>query len=422
MLFRSLLRCTPPQHSGEAAALFDEEVEKAVFALLHVRADATPADAAARARAQRILRLPMRLGGLGLPQQQHIRTFAHAGALAQVAHLLQQPALRQRALGSEQLNEAVRLIEEAEVPLLARLAGHVPTAAGAAELLKFYGERQRGPRERGGHPADRLQHHLSSAYHQEQRDGVVRSLVPAHQAVLQSGAGIYGGAWLSALPTSALTTMPNAAFITASRLRLTLPPESQHHRPLTRCICGVPLTPSDANNHFLGCQQLKATGATMRHDRVVRALEAVARAGGASVHTEVPTGHGDRRYDLLIIANGSTIAVDATVPHPQAPTYMQTGDALRSGAVATLAEHAKRSDYAREAHEAGFEFYPLAVESLGSWSKSGRQLALRIPSLTRSARRLCGRTGAQMRQWATQAISVAVQQGNAAVYMEGYTR
>jgi len=227
---------------------------------------------------------------------------------------------------------------------------------------------------------------------------------------------------LSALPTTKLTTMPSASFITATRLRLTLPPECQHNRPLDRCTCGVPLTPSDANNHFLGCQQLKATGATMRHDRAVRALEAVARAGGASVHTEVPTGVGNRRYDLLIIANGDTIAVDATVPHPQAPSYMNTGEALRQGAVAALAQHAKRSDYAREADEAGFEFFPLAIETLGGWCKSGRELMLRMPGLTRSAQRLCGRTGAQMRQWATQAISVAVQQGNAAVYMEGYTR
>jgi len=188
-----LLRCMPPQHTDEAARAFDDKTADALLRLLHVRPDASPADAAARQRALAIAHLPMRMGGLGLPLQQHIRLFAHAGTVAQVAHLLAQPDLQQRALASQQLIEAVRLIEAAVAPLDG-LAGRVPAAPGVQQFLTHYGQHARAPRERGGHPADRLQHHLSRAHHQGQRDALMRGLVPAHAAVLQSAAGTYGGA------------------------------------------------------------------------------------------------------------------------------------------------------------------------------------------------------------------------------------
>ena len=179
---------------------------------------------------------------------------------------------------------------------------------------------------------------------------------------------------------------------------------------------------SDANNHFLGCTQFRATAATRRHDMGVRALEAVLRAGGASVHVEVPTGVGNRRFDLVIFGGGSALAVDVTVPHPLAPSYMMDGDALIQGRVGANAEHNKRVGYAAEAALAGLEFFPLVVESLGGWSKSGHELMRRLPSLLQSAQRLCGFSASEMRRRAVEAVSMAIQKGNVGVLLEGHAR
>ena len=62
------------------------------------------------------------------------------------------------------------------------------------------------------------------------------------------------------------------------------------------------------------------------------------------------------------------------------------------------------------------------VESLGCWSASGVELVRRLPRLLSSADRLCGRTPLQMRQWAVEAVSVAIQSGNVEVLLEGHRR
>ena len=192
------------------------------------------------------------------------------------------------------------------------------------------------------------------------------------------------------------------------------------------CPCGAHVGPSDANNHFLGCTQLRASGLTFRHDMVKHALASTLRAAGASVQVERLTGDGMRRFDLVVLGAGRMWAVDVTVVHPSTAARMRAGagadDVGDCVAAAERAKIAGPNGYRDEALRIGAEFVPFAMDVFGHMGEHARRFLNCVPSIAEFAPYESGLTTLQLRQLAKEGVSVAAQRGNAMLFVEGYAR
>ena len=141
-----------------------------------------------------------------------------------------------------------------------------------------------------------------------------------------------------------------------------------------------------------------------------------------SVHTEQPTGNGAQRFDLVIIANGHSLAADVQHPHVQSPSYVRDGSALHAGRVVQNAESVKMTTYAKDAADLGLTFFPLVIDTFGHWGNKAMEFANLIPKLLVNCERRTGYTPDQMRRRIVQAMSMAQLRRNHFVCVEGHTK
>ena len=453
--FNYVSRTALPQDAAEAAALFDQRVLEAFTQLVHQRDD----PAALSESTRRLAQLPLRLGGLGLTSQADIGPLAWYGGLAQASYVLRGTA-RQRVEGNPLLAEGIRLVA-ARVDTICRVDGRfsdtrrraLPLPAddlSPASTLQHYGTADMPParahlrtstaapnrpagraraRPRGDddeqpdHPAERLQAALSRPLLEQRQRSLLRGLSVAHQVAVRHAGGTLASAWLLALPTDGATTLPDDHYRIALRTRARLPP--LRSQP-TYCFCGHRMEALDANNHHLGCLQLRASGHSFRHDLVKQALASVLRRAGAAVTVEKATGRGLRRFDLFMAAGARTIALDVTVVHSNTPGRLGAALGLaRVGAAVAMAERNKcegADGYVQEAVNAGAEFVAFAMDTYGHMGKQAKEFLNAIPAFATPGADARGLSPEELRELAKHAVAIALQKGNALAYIEGRYR
>lgn len=212
----------------------------------------------------------------------------------------------------------------------------------------------------------------------------------------------HSGDWLFALPIASCgLKMDDEAVRVAVGLRLGLDLCVPHE-----CHCGSMV---DARGvHSFVCK--RAPGRTARH----HALNDLIARGFASAGIPVikePTGlfrsDGKRPDGLTLVPwqSGKALCWDVTVTCPLADSYV-TGASCEAGSAAELAASRKEEKYA--AIDGRYIFEPIAIESLGVFSTSARQL---LADLGRRISQISGE--ARESGYLFQRCSVLVQRFNA---------
>jgi hypothetical protein len=259
-----------------------------------------------------------------------------------------------------------RSIEEAHAaiePLVAEkpdLAELLPVQLD--QVLAFY----RGHASLASH----LQKTLTAVSDSIQHRQLLDCATMGSRAQLLSCKGKNAGTWLLAIPMCQSTMLPNAAYRSAFRLRLGLPPVDE--MPV-RCHCGFDLD-SDPHHH-LSCNREKATTVNHRHDLIVDAIFFWARRAGCVVLKEPEDldDRDERRADLLITMTTKEILADVVVRHPCAPSLVSQA-AQAPLAAALDAERYKAARYRETAENMGAVFSAFAVETYGAFGPQAAEL------------------------------------------------
>jgi hypothetical protein len=237
------------------------------------------------------------------------------------------------------------------------------------------------------------------------------------QARILSLRGRHAGAWLTTLPTNQATTMHDEAFRIAMRFRLDLPPAERMPR---WCACGYDLREDPW--HHLSCQKLKATTITHRHDMVVQCSALwIKRAGGAAMVEPRQLDRSSNCHpDIDAVCGARRTLVDVTVCHPTAPSYVQLGLGLAALGTAKRREQDKHRKYDAMATRLNTRFCAFAVETYGAFGEEAQQFCKDVASFATLSCTTWPWKAVQ--RGMVNAISIAVQQGNAVAVLRGLQR
>ena len=184
------------------------------------------------------------------------------------------------------------------------------------------------------------------------------------------------------------------------------------------CACDQVPSLREDPEHPLHCE--KYTGLwKSRHDSVKQTLADIATQCGASVSIEPDQLYSDGKTpDLLIHMGARSIAVDVTVKHTLAPSYVSNlaQTALR---VAREGERVKIFKYEAESKAMGMEFTPFSIETLGGWGPAAQRL---VKELADHAARHTSYSKTEALRHLVQGIALAVQRGNAFLLKSAYQR
>ena len=232
---------------------------------------------------------------------------------------------------------------------------------------------------------------------------LINSANQVHSARLLAAASPHTGAWLQALPSSALGLHLDRETIrinVALRLGATV---CEPHQ----CRCSKFV--DSLGHHGLSCK--KSAGRLPRHsnlnDVVKRSLNSM---GTPSRLEPVGLDRGDgKRPDGITtfpFSGGKYLCWDSTCGDTFAPSIIHES-ATKAGSAANKAEERKRQHY--QNLETRYRFEPLAFETTGVYGKSTAKLVSEI------GRKITGATGDKREtHWLRQRISVAIARGNAA--------
>jgi len=223
-----------------------------------------------------------------------------------------------------------------------------------------------------------------------------------HQASFLAASSQHRGDWLFALPIASCgLKLDNEAVIVAVGLRLGLDLCVPHN-----CHCGSPV---DARGlHSFVCK--RAPGRSARHHALNDLVARSFASAGVPV-TKEPAGlfqsDGKRPDGVSLVPwqSGKLLCWDVTVTCPPAESYVDRAS-HQAGSAAELAATCKEDKYVDLGTRYIFE--PIAIETLGVFSASARQL------LADHGKRISINTGeARETSYLFQRISVLVQRFNA---------
>jgi hypothetical protein len=210
------------------------------------------------------------------------------------------------------------------------------------------------------------------------------------QALLRCTAGSYSGTWLTLPPLPHLLVNPHD-FRFLLRYRSGIPLGSEGNR--TCPFCKVPGALDPMGDHVASCAN---SGLLRRHNHVAEALAKAARSAGLQVRMEpcalfdaLRRDSQERPADVLLEewVGHRSLCVDVTIVNPLCATYV-AGAAAVNGSASTKRATQKRNKYGLTCTEAGLDFTPLVVDTLGGIEKSGtafiRALASRLGSRRRA--------------------------------------
>jgi len=231
-----------------------------------------------------------------------------------------------------------------------------------------------------------------------------RTLSRRRQARLRAVASPDAGAWLHCLPLGNLGLLLNGRELRmAIGLRLGAPIVRQHN-----CVnCGAEV--DTTGHHGLSCRS--SAGRQRRHALANNIIVKAVRAAGVHAELEPNYGTNPKRPDGATIESwslGKDLVWDFTCPDTLAKSHLARS-AVVAGSAAARAEQNKNIKYAHLLGCHSVLFMPVAIETLGAWGDSARELCRDIGS------RLAARSGdRRARFFLVQRLALAVQRGNAA--------
>lgn len=214
---------------------------------------------------------------------------------------------------------------------------------------------------------------------------------------------IESGAWLQALPSSALgTLLDDSSFRISIAIRMGQPVCVSH-----TCICGENVNIDGL--HGLSCR--KSAGRISRHsclnDLIKRALSSI---DVPSVLEPVGMFRSDgKRADgmsLIPWRRGRPLVWDASCSDTLATSYLDFS-CKKSGETARLSENAKRKKYMEISKN--YFFVPFCVETFGPWGNEAKDFVKEL-----GAKLLIKSNEKKSTSYLRQRIGLAIQRGNAA--------
>ena len=151
-------------------------------------------------------------------------------------------------------------------------------------------------------------------------------------------------------------------------------------------------------------------------------INSIIHAGGVAIKEPRDlSGNGDHtRPDLQLVLNGRQYLVDVTIRHPACKTNIGHGAARQQLAAAHQGEAEKKAKYAAMAKAQQACFIPFSVETYGGLGKSSRRLIKLIASATQE--RLQMLSDEEVRKELKGSVAIAVQKGNANIFLAEYYR
>ena len=308
----------------------------------------------------------------------------------------------------------------------------LPAAATLAQVVAFYEPEVpprflRRPAPPAGAarapppPAQQLQHALYTALNSVTCAEIRAEAADARR--LDAALGVGGTAFLTATPSSPITTFTDDQFRFAVRLRLgvmlfdDLPQRCPH--------CAARPLLSAATTHPVACAAVMHDRglASMRHDGLHDIFVRFLQAAGMTVRVEArPLRYNDdgdeHRPDLVVLdAEHSLFVTDHTVIDPCSPSRSQRSVTQS----VKYAEQGKRRAHAANAAADGATFVPLVFSVLGRWSEATVRfvrLLTAVPSDAQLSRYPGGRV-ALVNDFVS-ALSCSIQKGNHNVALHFY--
>ena len=239
-------RVLPPDVVAPAAKAFDDLVLETALRKLGLGTSLSNV-------AQKTIRLPVRLGGLGLRSMEAVSPVAWWSALAQVC-----PRVRELHEGDE---KSLVLSKQGKTQAKCWNYFKLHHAPCDGKLIPKTPNEFWHQYRKGGYAG--LQRSILKLTEEAWAAALVTdSKSPQIKARLVGCRAPSAGAWLTTPLTDPLLRLNSTHFSFAVRLRLGLPP--QDDLP-AECACGEVL--ESAPDHFLVCHLLKSTSMTTRHDR-----------------------------------------------------------------------------------------------------------------------------------------------------------
>jgi len=388
-------RVLPPSVVYPAAAKFDSMMKETLMYKLQL--------STLEGEAQKLYKLPIRLGGLGLRSMVEVSPIAYFSALAQASFIIRE-SLPLLYMGNSKPDYSMKWCYQVFQDSRIKFDGKL-LPKSSEDFWKFYGAKQ----TQAG-----LQREITKLI-EDVRGRVLleeAKTCKPRLARLVSSRAKYAGSWLTAPLGNPHFRLPNKLFSLAVRLRLGLPP--QDNLPL-KCTCGAFLARDP--HHFLSCNQRLKTTMTLRHDKLLYLLAKLARMGNITTQVEVPLEEM-KRPDINFYLLTRTLATDVTVIHPSAKTYQSA--AARPLGAAEVRERKKNNDYEEKSRKEGLAFQPFVMETYGAFGKEASDILSELATeATQNGVLQIG--GMKFSLFAVRALAACLQWGNAMVMLKGCT-
>ncbi len=388
-------RTTPPDLFLPTARAVDEAVQRTVQSRLGL--ELTPTSLTQ-------LRLPLRLGGLGLPSLESISYSAFVASLANAAPLfarLDVPIL------DSVLYNAVDSITNAAPATIEHLP---PSRDEDLKRPDLYNERfteyfsQTTAAGALLHPPIGLQkilfRSLQDRWHQGWRD---QAATPFENRRITSLCRKLASAWLGVFPEDAETTIQDDQWSICVRHHLDLPLASVMPK---NCACGAVLA-AKSRCHLMTCKHQRGNGHIQRHDAVLKVIQnAINNAGGrAYVQVRDLSDAKRLRPDLECAIGDKNLLADVQVIHPATRSRLRQRQPTANAAREKSAKY--RALYGEQ--KAHADFVPLIFETYGGFGKSARDFCSRVSEQAVASGFSSRRAVASL----ISRVAIAIQRGNA---------
>jgi hypothetical protein len=367
------LRAMPPASTEAHAAEYDQQVLLVAHALMGIgEADG--------ARYDEQLRLPTRLGGLGLLSAERIAPAAYlAGAECTLRF---SPAFSAVWSGAAQLEpawpitqgiaDALRRVATVEAALVARCEPQAAAAVGASVLppdaASFVAHFKALP---PGPIQSAVIHRITTLSHSARMKaaGEGGAQAGAEVARLRALQEKESSRWLRVLPMDTGLRLTDLQWQTAVQLRLGMP-RAPHGSAASPCEHTL-AAPVDGW-HPLVCLTRSGPDINARHNAVVRLLADA--AAQLKVPARVEPYHlcddDDSRPDIQLDLPACTLLADVTISHPSAARWRTEAAARGVEAVGDARSAEKDDSYVPMAEALGVRFAPFVLYTYGGFHKS----------------------------------------------------
>jgi hypothetical protein len=327
--FTHLMRTVPPWNLQNAMSIFDRGIKDAVKRLL----GAAQFEDEAEIEACSQIHLPLRHGGLGLPEASTIATPAYVASIWEAGIMLDTET--RDMVASRLQTEGVRISEE-------DLQNQAPHRKQQRLFMEDIMKSK---------AASLLQH---------SSDGEDKARIRASQ---QPGAQD----WLGSLPTSSAKSFSDMQWQLAVRLRLGLR-INKRSLPTNCPICEGEV--HDINTHAFECNYSEMkTARTERHNMLRDVLIGGLSAWGFQVEKEPLIEQGRSfRGDLLVPHANGPVILDVAVSHPSA-THTQQNVYTSGGTM--VRERLKNQYYSAMCRRVQKEFTPFVLQTWGGIGSQG---------------------------------------------------